>query len=68
MNGTALGAFRMALGRLWRRTSQRRSQRHRITWERMIRLAERWLPPVRIRHPYPHQRLGVATRGKSRMR
>ena len=25
--------------------------------ERMARIARRWLPPVRIVHPYPEQRL-----------
>ena len=29
---------------------------------------QRWLPPARICHPWPSQRLGVITQGKSRMR
>ncbi len=36
-------------------------QRHRITGERMDRLAAKWLPPVRTLHPYPEQRLRVTT-------
>jgi group II intron reverse transcriptase/maturase len=68
MNGPALVAFRKAVGRIWRRALLRRSQKHRLPWQRMGRLIDRWLPPARICHPYPLVRLGVATRGKSRMR
>jgi hypothetical protein len=32
---------------------RRRSQRTRINWARMDRLAARWLPPAKILHPYP---------------
>jgi RNA-directed DNA polymerase len=68
LNGRAIGAFRFAVGRLWKRCLERRSQRTRISWERMTRLIARWLPPARICHPYPLVRLGVMTQGKSRMR
>ena len=47
--------------RLWLRALRRRSQRHRITGERMNRLAARWLPALRVVHPYPEQRLRVTT-------
>jgi group II intron reverse transcriptase/maturase len=68
MNGAALGAFRKAVGWLWHRTLLRRSQKHHLPWRRMMCYIDRWLPPARICHPYPLQRLCVATRGKSRMR
>jgi RNA-directed DNA polymerase len=68
MNGPAIGAFRMAIGRLWGRILRRRSQKHRLPWSRFRRYEERWLPPARICHPYPFVRLGVITQGKSRMR
>jgi group II intron reverse transcriptase/maturase len=68
MNGPTLGAFRYAIGRIWCRVLRRRSQRHRVNWNRMRRLISRWLPPARICHPYPLVRLGVATQGGSRMR
>lgn len=68
MNGPALKAFRGAIGWLWCRTLRRRSQRHRVTWNRMRRLISRWLPTPRICHPYPLVRFGVATQGGSRMR
>jgi RNA-directed DNA polymerase len=67
-NGASLSSFRRKVAWLWRRALQRRSQRHRLPWQRMARYIERWLPPVRIFHPWPSQRLGVLTRGKSRMR
>jgi RNA-directed DNA polymerase len=68
MNGAALGAFRSAVRWLWWRILKRRSQRHRLRWERMKRYIDRWLPPARICHPYPFVRFAVITRGKSRMR
>jgi group II intron reverse transcriptase/maturase len=68
MNGPALSAFRTAVGRLWCRVLRRRSQRHSLPWHRMQRYLRRWLPPVRICHPYPLVRFGVITQGRSRMR
>jgi group II intron reverse transcriptase/maturase len=60
-NGPALTLFRIQVLRLWRKSLRRRSQMHRVTWERMSRLANRWLPSTRIHHPYPEQRLRVTT-------
>ena len=68
MNGRALAVFRYRVVWHWHRTLSRRSQRSRNTWERTLRLATHYLPPVRIYHPYPLRRLGVVTQGKSRMR
>ena len=59
MNQRALWLFRHQVGRLWRRTLNRRSQNGRILWERMRYLIDRWLPKVTTHHPYPLQRLGV---------
>jgi len=61
MNGRALFTFCFQVRRLWYRALRRRSQTARLTWERMRRLAERWLPRPRITHPYPLRRLGVVT-------
>ena len=61
MNGAALQLFRHQVGRLWHRTLSRRSQNGRVRWDRMRRLIVRWLPPVRVFHPYPLRRLGVIT-------
>src|SRR5712691_11442815 len=61
MNQTALKIFRSQVGWLWHRMLSRRSQNGRIPWARMQRLITRWLPPVRIYHPYPLRRMGVIT-------
>jgi group II intron reverse transcriptase/maturase len=68
MNRWAITAFRQAVGRLWFRTLRRRSQKHRLAWIRMSRLIRLCLPPARICHPYPLQRFGVLTRGRSPVR
>jgi RNA-directed DNA polymerase len=68
MNGSSIGAFRQAIGRLWWRALKRRSQSHHLSWERMTRYLDRWLPPTHVCHPYPLVRFAVVTQGKSRMR
>lgn len=68
MNAHAITSFHRAIGRLWHRILQRRSQSARVSWNRMERLIRRWLPPARVCHPYPLARFGVVTQGKSRMR
>src|SRR3954464_7398288 len=55
-NYRSLGAFRDHIIRLWAQTLRRRSQRHRLVWERMIRLANDWLPRPRIRFAVKHPR------------
>jgi group II intron reverse transcriptase/maturase len=61
MNMPALFLFRSQVGWLWHRALSRRSQNGRVRWDRMRRLIDRWLPPLRIYHPYPLQRFGVRT-------
>jgi RNA-directed DNA polymerase len=61
LNGPAIGMFRFQVGWLWHRALARRSHTGHVSWERMRRLIERWLPPARICHPYPLRRLGVVT-------
>ena len=60
-NQQAMALFRFSVGRLWHRALSRRSQTGRVTWERMCRLIERYLPKIRVCHPYPLRRLGVIT-------
>lgn len=67
-NGRRLCVFRTQVIRSWLHALRRRSQRHRMTWERMNILAKRWLPPVRILHPWPEERFFANTRGKSPVR
>jgi len=57
-NSSRLAAFRYHVVGLWRRALMRRSQRHRLTWDRMARYAG-WLPPPRIHHPWPDRRFDV---------
>jgi group II intron reverse transcriptase/maturase len=58
-NGRALRAFRHFVTVMWMRALSKRSQRGRVTWDRMLRLATDWLPKVRILHPWPNQRFDV---------
>ncbi len=61
-NIRALNAFRYHVIHLWRNALRRRSdKKKRVTWERVQRLAQRWLPTPRILHPYPNQRRCVTT-------
>jgi RNA-directed DNA polymerase len=67
-NSDSMGFYRDQVTRLWRQALRRRSQKARLTWERMNRYAERWLPNPKIRHPYPGQRFDVITQGRSPVR
>jgi hypothetical protein len=58
-NSHAISIFRLAVGRLWRRTLRRRGNKPKLPWTRMERYIARWLPPARISHPYPTERLRV---------
>ena len=58
-NSRALAAFRHHVSVLWKRALSRRSQRAYMTWERVLKLANDWLPPPRILHPWPAQRFDV---------
>jgi hypothetical protein len=68
LNFDALARFRDEVVKLWLRALRRLSQRHRTTWPRMKRLADRWIPRPRIVHPYPDERLAVTIRGRSPVR
>jgi len=63
-----LTSFRRHVVWLWRRTLRRRGDKGKMSWARVHRLAARWLPTVRIQHPYPEQRLAVRTQGRSPVR
>src|SRR5664280_230997 len=49
-NTDTVAAFRTQVTRHWYKALRRRSQKTRLTWERMNRLAKRWLPPPRTKH------------------
>ena len=58
-NGRALEVFRHLVTDLWRRSLQRRSQKARMTWNRIKKLADDFIPQARILHPWPHARFAV---------
>jgi len=67
-NSRKLSALRYHLIRLWFKALGRRSQRSKIDWQRMNRLINRYIPPIRIMHPNPDLSLYVTTRGRSPVR
>ena len=67
-NIEALRAFREQVIWRWLHALRRRSQRSRMTWERIRRIADRWIPTARILHPWPQQRFDVRTQGRSPVR
>jgi group II intron reverse transcriptase/maturase len=59
-NRKAMEAFRTQIGYAWIRALRDRSQKGKsLTWQRMQRWMEKWIPRPRVRHPYPDQRLCV---------
>jgi len=60
-NSRAIQSFRFEVTHRWLKALRRRSQRHRLNWERMVSLAQRWLPPAQILHPYPEARFDART-------
>ena len=67
-NIDSVTAFRDQIRWHWIQTLRRRSQRHRMTWERYSRIEKKWLPPARIVHPYPSVRFAARTQGRSPVR
>jgi RNA-directed DNA polymerase len=60
-NTDAVSAFRTQVTRHWFKALRRRSQRTRLSWTRMNRIATRWLPKARVMHPFPDVRLAART-------
>jgi len=58
-NFEALAVFRRHVTKLWLRALLRRGNRDRMTWEKMTRLADDFLPTPRISQPWPAQRFAV---------
>ena len=67
-NIEAVSAFRYQATRHWYWALRRRSQRSSLDWDRMGRLAQRWLPPAKITHPWPDQRFNVRIQARSPVR
>jgi hypothetical protein len=53
---------------LWLKTLRRRSQKADLSWERFIRLVDRFFPPIKTLHPLPCHRFNAKTRGRSPVR
>jgi RNA-directed DNA polymerase len=68
MSGSALSAFRHHMIERWHGALMRRGQRRRLTWPRMKKVADQYLPLPRILHPWPEQRFIVTIRGGSPVR
>jgi len=61
----AVEAFGDQATRHWHKALRRRSQkRSRLTWEQM-HCAQQWLPPAKIKHPWPDARFDVRIQARS---
>jgi RNA-directed DNA polymerase len=70
-NGARMGAFRSEVLRSWLWALRRRSQRQRMSWERLKTRLAPLLPPVQVLHPYPDARFDAKhshIRGRNRVR
>jgi RNA-directed DNA polymerase len=55
-NMPVLETFRREAIRFWLRALRRRSQRHRLSWERFGQLTDLCIPKPKILHPHPNER------------
>jgi RNA-directed DNA polymerase len=53
---------------LWLKSLRRRSQKAHLSWERFIRIIDRFCPPIKVLHPLPLHRFDARTRGRSPVR
>lgn len=60
-NLNRLDGFRTEVIRAWLHALRRRSQRARMSWRRFGPIVNRYIPPVKLAHPYPSQRFRVMT-------
>ena len=70
-NCARLRAFRSDVLWSWLQALRRRSQRHRMSWERFKLRLDSLIPPVQVLHPYPDARFAAKysqIRGKNRVR
>jgi len=59
-NLASLGVFRDRVLALWWRTIRRRSQKRRISWPRILVLAQCWFPLPQALHPFPDARFAAS--------
>ena len=55
----AIDAFRYHVINGWLRSLRRRSQRHRMPWDRFNGFIDRYIPKARVLHPWPEARFRV---------
>lgn len=67
-NSRSLNFFFDRVKYYWLRALRRRSQRHKMNWERYAMLVKRYIPAVRILHPQPIHRFVARTQGRSPVR
>ncbi len=67
-NGKSISSFFYCVSWYWLRQLRRRSQRHRMTWERFSKFRDRFFPLIRIIHPQPLHRFDAKTQGRSPVR
>jgi hypothetical protein len=60
-NTDAVKEVRTQATRHWYKALRRRSQRKKLNWTRMNKIATRWLPHVRVKHPFPEVRFAAKT-------
>ena len=58
-NSKSLSAFRQHVVDIWRRMLSHRSQKDRTRWDRIVRIAQDWLPAPCILHPWPGVRFAA---------
>src|SRR6516165_9039678 len=58
-NQARLWAFRGEVLRSWLKALRRRSQRRRMSWERLKARLEPLIPPIQVLHPYPSERFNA---------
>ena len=58
-NSKSLSAFRQHVVDIWRRMLCHRSQKDRTRWDRIVRIAQDWLPAPCILHPWPEVRFAA---------
>ncbi len=67
-NTAALNRFRHLVVGRWVWTLRRRSDRHRVTWQRMTPRIQRAFPRPQIMHPWPDARFDARTLNRSPVR
>jgi RNA-directed DNA polymerase len=55
-NLVSLNEFRREAARSWLHALRRRSQRHRLSWERFGPIVDHWFPRVQVLHEHPNDR------------